>query len=82
MPDQWRKFIIVLIYKKGDKTYCSNNSFLKKWQFKLTIMLENWFSVEKQCSGQICVGNKLSVPEIHFQIVEIYSESAMLRCMQ
>jgi hypothetical protein len=24
LPDQWKESIIVQIYKKGDKTYCSN----------------------------------------------------------
>jgi hypothetical protein len=24
LPDQWKESIIVPIYKKGDKTYCSN----------------------------------------------------------
>jgi len=24
MPEEWKESIIVAIYKKGDKTYCSN----------------------------------------------------------
>jgi hypothetical protein len=24
LPDQWKEYIIISLYKKGDKTYCSN----------------------------------------------------------